>query len=115
MAEKEEEYNASKILVLEGPLGVRKRPAMYIGTTSGAGVLHLLYEVVDNAIDEALAGYGKNITIHLTQDATGDIAEVTDDGRGIPTDIMPKYNKSALEVIMTSLHKGAKFNSSSSV
>ncbi len=112
MADLEEsnEYNASKIVVLEGPQGIRKRPAMYIGSTGTSGVLHLLFEVIDNAVDEALAGYAKNITITLSEDATGDIAEVSDDGRGIPVDIMPKYGKSALEIIMTTLHKGAKFN-----
>ncbi|MGC8629244.1 MAG: DNA gyrase/topoisomerase IV subunit B, partial [Candidatus Micrarchaeia archaeon] len=104
------EYNASKILVLEGPQGIRKRPAMYIGSTGSSGVLHLLFEVIDNAVDEALAGYAKNISIVLSEDNTGDIAEVSDDGRGIPVDIMPKYGKSALEIIMTTLHKGAKFN-----
>ena len=103
-------YNASKILVLEGVLGVRKRPGMYIGSTGAAGVIHLLYEVIDNAVDEAIAGFCKNIAVHLSQDAEGDIAEVSDDGRGIPVDMMEKYNKSALEVIMTTLHKGAKFN-----
>lgn len=103
-------YDASKIVVLEGVLGIRKRPGMYIGSTGAAGVLHLLYEVIDNSVDEATAGYGKNITVHLTQDAEGDIAEVSDDGRGIPVDIMDKYGKSALEVIMTTIHKGAKFN-----
>lgn len=105
-----ESYNASKIVVLEGVLGVRKRPGMYIGSTGSAGVLHLLYEVVDNAVDEAIAGFCKNIAVKLTQDENGDIAEVSDDGRGIPVDMMEKYNKSALEVIMTTLHKGAKFN-----
>ncbi len=107
----EEEYNASKITVLEGIQGVRKRPAMYIGSTGSAGVLHLLYEVFDNAIDEAIAGHCKNIIVKLSSSPTGDIAEVTDDGRGIPVDIMPKYGKPALEVIMTSLHSGAKFGS----
>lgn len=104
-----EEYNASKIVVLEGVQGVRKRPAMYIGSTGSGGVLHLLFELIDNAVDEAMAGYCKNIIVHLTQAETGDIGEVIDDGRGIPIDIMPKYNKSALEVILTSLHSGAKF------
>ncbi|MCL5239575.1 MAG: DNA gyrase subunit B, partial [Candidatus Marsarchaeota archaeon] len=85
-------------------------PAMYIGTTGSAGVLHLLFEVLDNSVDEALAGYAKSISIKLSQDETGDIAEVSDDGRGIPVGMMPKFNKSALEVIMTTLHKGAKFN-----
>jgi len=110
MANAEEEYNASKIVVLEGVQGVRKRPAMYIGSTGSSGVLHLLFELIDNAVDEAMAGYCKNITVHLMQDETGDIAEVIDDGRGIPIDIIPKYNKSALEVVMTSLHSGAKFS-----
>ena len=109
-----ESYNASKIVVLEGVLGVRKRPGMYIGSTGSAGVLHLLYEVVDNAVDEAIAGFCKNISVKLTQDENGDIAEVSDDGRGIPVDTMEKYNKSALEVIMTTLHKGAKFNNAES-
>ena len=104
-----DEYNASKIIVLEGAQGVRKRPAMYIGSTGSAGVLHLLFEVLDNSVDEALAGYAKDVEIRLTQAETGDIAEVSDNGRGIPIDIMPKYGKSALEVIMTTLHKGAKF------
>ncbi|MDE1855058.1 MAG: DNA gyrase subunit B [Candidatus Micrarchaeota archaeon] len=109
MQEEQDEYNASKIVVLEGTQGIRKRPAMYIGTTSSAGALHLLFEVLDNAVDEALAGYAKNISITLTQDETGDIGEVNDDGRGMPVDIMPKFNKSAVEIIMTTLHKGAKF------
>ncbi|MDE1827582.1 MAG: DNA gyrase subunit B [Candidatus Micrarchaeota archaeon] len=106
----EDEYNASKITVLEGPLGIRKRPAMYIGSTGPGGVLHLLYEALDNAVDEAMAGYCKTIKITLSTNGTGDVAELSDDGRGIPIDIMPKYNKPALEVIMTSLHSGGKFN-----
>lgn len=110
MPNEPQEYNASKIVVLEGAQGIRKRPGMYIGSTGPQGVLHLLFEVVDNAVDEAIAGYCKNITIRLFHQDTGDAAEVTDDGRGIPVDIMPKYNKSALEVIMTTLHKGAKFS-----
>ncbi len=111
MSLENEEYNASKIIVLEGSLGVRKRPAMYIGSTGSAGVLHLLFEVIDNAVDEALAGYCKNISITLSREDNCDMAQVSDDGRGIPTGIMPKYGKSALEIIMTTLHKGAKFNS----
>ena len=110
MPNEADEYNASKIIVLEGAQGIRKRPAMYIGTTSSNGVLHLLFEVIDNSIDEALGGYAKNIAVHLSQDETGDIGEVSDDGRGIPVDVMPKFNKSALEVIMTTIHKGAKFS-----
>ncbi len=105
-----EAYDASKIIVLEGTQGIRKRPAMYIGSTGPAGMLHLLYEVIDNAVDEAIAGHCKNILVRLYQDNGAEAAEVSDDGRGIPVDIMPKYNKSALEVIMTTLHKGAKFS-----
>ncbi len=106
-----EVYDASKIVVLEGPLGIRKRPAMYIGSTGSSGVVHLLFEVVDNSVDESLAGYCRNINIVLTQDKDGiNIAEVSDDGRGIPVGMIEKYNKSALEVVMTTLHKGAKFN-----
>lgn len=111
MVEESGEYEASKILVLEGPQGIRKRPAMYIGSTSSQGVLHLLFEIVDNSVDEAMAGFARNITIRLYQKDGSDVAEVSDDGRGIPVGIMPKYNKSALEVIMTTLHKGAKFES----
>jgi DNA gyrase subunit B len=110
MVELPDEYDASKIIVLEGAQGVRKRPAMYIGSTGTAGVVHLLFEVFDNSVDEALAGYAKDIEIRLTQTETGDVAEVSDNGRGIPIDLMPKYGKSALEVIMTTLHKGAKFD-----
>jgi len=110
MATPKDEYNASKIVVLEGTQGIRKRPAMYVGSTGPQGVVHLLIEIIDNAIDESLAGYCKNINVSLTQEETGDVAEVSDDGRGIPVDIMPKYEKSALEVIMTSLHSGAKFD-----
>ncbi len=110
MEELTDSYNASKIVVLEGTQGIRKRPGMYIGSTGASGVLHLLYEVIDNAVDESAAGYCRNIAVRLSQDVEGDIAEVTDDGRGIPVDMMDKYNKSALEVIMTTLHKGAKFN-----
>ncbi len=105
-----EEYNASKIVVLEGTQGIRKRPAMYIGSTGALGTLHLIYEVIDNAVDESLAGFCKNINVHLYQDDTGDVVEVSDDGRGIPTGIVPKYNKNAIEIIMTTLHKGAKFS-----
>lgn len=110
MPQATETYDASKIIVMEGVLGVRKRPAMYIGSTGAVGVFHLLYEVIDNSIDESIAGYCKNIKIHLYQEDGADIAEVTDDGRGIPTEMMEKYGKGALEVIMTTLHKGAKFN-----
>lgn len=105
------DYSAKDIVVLSGPQGVRKRPAMYIGSTGTAGFNHLLYEVVDNAIDEATAGYCTKIAITLSEEEGIDVAEVSDNGRGIPVDIIPKINKPALEVIMTSLHSGAKFDS----
>ena len=105
-----QEYNASDITVLSGPQGVRKRPAMYIGSTGSEGFLHLLNEVLDNAIDEALGGFAKNIEIILSNEGGIDVAEIADDGRGIPVDIIPKVNRPALEVIMTSLHSGGKFD-----
>ncbi|MDE1810980.1 MAG: DNA gyrase subunit B [Candidatus Micrarchaeota archaeon] len=106
----ENEYTAKDIMVLSGPQGVRKRPAMYIGSTGSKGFLHLLYEVLDNAIDETQAGYAKNVTIRLTREEDVDVAEISDDGRGIPVDMIEKEGKPALEVIMTSLHSGAKFD-----
>lgn len=103
---KSDAYTGEQIIVLEGLDPVRKRPAMYIGTTSLAGVHHCLNEIIDNSIDEALAGYANNIWITLNGDGS---ATVKDDGRGIPVDKVAKYNTSALEIVMTKLHAGGKF------
>jgi len=103
---KKNEYTGKQIVVLEGLAPVRKRPAMYIGSTDATGLHHCLNEIVDNAIDEALAGFARNVWIILHQDGA---ATVIDDGRGIPVDIMPRYKKSALEIVMTRLHAGGKF------
>ena len=109
MAEEQGNYNAENIQVLEGMEAVRKRPAMYIGDTGERGYHHLVYEVVDNSIDEALAGYCSMIDVIINPDGS---LTVQDNGRGIPVDMHPTQHKPAIEVVLTILHAGGKFDGS---
>lgn len=107
---KDNTYNASNIQILEGLEAVKKRPGMYIGTTSSRGLHHLVWEIVDNAVDEALAGFCDTIKVELLP---GDIVRVTDNGRGIPVDIHPKTGRPSVETVYTTLHAGGKFDHNS--
>ena len=101
------QYDESSISVLEGLEAVRVRPAMYIGTTDKKGLHHLVWEIVDNSVDEYLNGHADSITVTLHK--SGDSVSITDNGRGIPVGLHPKYKKPTLEIILTTLHSGAKF------
>src|SRR5215510_380779 len=109
-AESDAGYTARHLLVLEGLEAVRKRPGMYIGSTDSRGLMHCLWEIIDNSVDEALAGVCGSIDVVLLEDGS---AEVRDDGRGIPVDKEPKTGLSGVEVVMTKLHAGGKFGGGS--
>lgn len=110
MARMNSDYSARHLSVLEGLEAVRKRPGMYIGSTDSRGLMHCLWEIIDNSVDEALAGYGQSIKVILHKDNS---VEVFDDGRGIPVDLEPKTGLTGLEVVLTKLHAGGKFGGSS--
>lgn len=110
MAKDKDNYGAGSLTVLEGLDAVRKRPGMYIGTTDSQGLMHCLWEIIDNSVDEALAGVCNHIIVTLHSDGS---VEVADNGRGIPVDIEPKTKLTGVEVVLTKLHAGAKFGNSS--
>ena len=110
MEKYEHKYGAEQIQVLEGLEAVRKRPGMYIGSTSVRGLHHMVYEIVDNCVDEALAGYCTKINISIDE---GNIVTVEDDGRGIPVEVHPKTGLSTVETVYTVLHAGGKFGGDS--
>jgi DNA gyrase subunit B len=103
-------YNADSIKILEGLEAVRKRPGMYIGSTGVQGLHHMVWEIVDNSIDEAMGGFATRVIVTLTNDGT---IIVDDDGRGIPIDVHPKTGKSTVETVLTVLHAGGKFDNNS--
>ena len=105
--EEQHQYNANDITILEGLDAVRLRPGMYIGSTGQKGLHHILWEIVDNAIDEAANGYADSIDVHIYKDGS---VSVEDNGRGIPTDIHPKTKVSGVQVVFTQLHAGGKFD-----